>query len=99
MGIFHFRKQRNRRGRGMSPGGRRIRSRPDPLRRTTLRCEPLEQRRLLTASVGDFVWLDLDADGVQDTGEPGIDGVTVNLYASGGSTPIDSTTTAGGRRC
>ncbi len=28
------------------------------------------------ASIGDFVWLDSDADGVQDGGEVGLDGVT-----------------------
>ncbi len=33
-----------------------------------------------TASVGDFVWNDIDMDGIQDEGEPGIEGVTVNLY-------------------
>lgn len=32
------------------------------------------------ASLGDYVWSDLDRDGEQDTGEPGIEGVTVNLY-------------------
>ncbi|MGA1796971.1 MAG: SdrD B-like domain-containing protein [bacterium] len=32
------------------------------------------------AAIGDFVWEDTDADGIQDTGEPGISGVTVNLY-------------------
>jgi uncharacterized repeat protein (TIGR01451 family) len=31
------------------------------------------------ASVGDFVWDDLDQDGIQDGGEPGISGVTVQL--------------------
>ncbi len=29
------------------------------------------------ARIGDFVWLDLDRDGIQDPGEPGIPGVTV----------------------
>lgn len=29
---------------------------------------------------GDFVWNDLNGNGLQDAGEPGIDGVTVNLY-------------------
>ena len=37
----------------------------------------------------------LDADGIQDAGEAGIDGVTVNLYASDG-TFIATTITAGG---
>ncbi|MGB5687581.1 MAG: SdrD B-like domain-containing protein, partial [Candidatus Electrothrix sp.] len=31
-------------------------------------------------SIGDLIWNDLDGDGVHDTGEPGIDGVTVDLY-------------------
>jgi uncharacterized repeat protein (TIGR01451 family) len=31
------------------------------------------------ASVGDRVWVDLDADGVQEAGEPGINGVRVYL--------------------
>ena len=48
-----------------------------------------------SASLGDFVWNDLDADGVQDAGETGIDGVTVNLYSSNG-TLIGTTTTSGG---
>ena len=32
------------------------------------------------ASLGDRVWADYDNDGFQDPGEPGINGVTVNLY-------------------
>ena len=32
-----------------------------------------------TAAIGDFVWHDLNMDGIQDAGEPGIPGVTVNL--------------------
>ena len=32
-----------------------------------------------TGSIGDFVWLDLDSDGVQDGGEPGIPDVDVSL--------------------
>lgn len=45
------------------------------------------------ASLGDRVWEDLDHDGVQDAGEPGIAGVTVNLYASNGTTLLATTTT------
>jgi len=48
---------------------------------------------LTGASVGDRVWEDLDGDGVQDGGEPGIDGVTVTLYEADGTTVIDTTTT------
>ncbi len=36
----------------------------------------------LPASIGNFVWDDLNANGLQDTLEPGIPGVTVNLYNS-----------------
>jgi len=45
------------------------------------------------ASIGDLVWKDLDGDGLQDTGEPGFQGVTVELYTSthtlGGTTTTD----------
>ncbi|HHB90867.1 MAG TPA: hypothetical protein ENK60_06120, partial [Anaerolineae bacterium] len=50
---------------------------------------------VLYASLGDFVWEDLDADGVQDAGEPGLDGVTVELFKSDG-TSMGTTTTANG---
>lgn len=33
-----------------------------------------------TGSLGDWVWEDLNGNGIQDAGEPGIEGVTVNLY-------------------
>src|SRR6185436_10880373 len=33
--------------------------------------------------IGDFVWHDLDADGIQDPGEPGINGVPVTLLQNG----------------
>jgi len=32
-----------------------------------------------TSEIGDFVWLDLDANGLQDPGEPGIEGVCLIL--------------------
>ncbi len=34
-----------------------------------------------TASLGDYVWEDLNRDGQQQLGEPGIPGVLVSLYA------------------
>jgi subtilase family serine protease len=34
------------------------------------------------ASLGNFVWVDRNANGVQDSGEPGLAGVSVNLYDS-----------------
>ena len=44
-------------------------------------------------SIGDRVWLDLDADGHQDLGEAGINGLTVVLLDS--SSNVVSTTTTG----
>jgi hypothetical protein len=32
------------------------------------------------AAIGDFVWIDMNMNGIQDEGEPGKKGVTVNLY-------------------
>ena len=37
----------------------------------------------LPSSIGDFVWFDEDRDGVQDAGETGIPGVTVDLLDAG----------------
>ncbi len=47
-------------------------------------------------SIGNFVWNDLNGNGAQDGGEPGIDGVTVNLLNAAGDTQLDTTVTAGG---
>jgi len=46
-------------------------------------------------SIGDFVWHDLNADGVQDLGEPGIVGVVLQLFKeeNGIKTMIAMTTT------
>jgi hypothetical protein len=44
------------------------------------------------ASIGDFVWNDLDKDGIQDANEPGIEGVIVNLLNARGK-KIDTTIT------
>ncbi len=45
--------------------------------------------------LGNFVWYDLNANGTQDSGEPGVDGVKVTLYTSGGI-QVGTTTTSGG---
>lgn len=49
----------------------------------------------LQAEIGDRVWADLDEDGVQDPGEPGIDGVTVELYDGVGTLLATQTTRVG----
>ncbi|WP_424098361.1 choice-of-anchor E domain-containing protein [Moorena producens] len=45
-----------------------------------------------TASVGDKVWEDLNGDGIQDAGEPGIANALVNIYKSD-NTFVDATFT------
>lgn len=50
---------------------------------------------LATGSIGDFVWLDADGDGVQDAGETGIAGATVTLNGPTGSQ--SAVTDAGGK--
>lgn len=44
-------------------------------------------------SIGDRIWLDVDGDGVQDAGEQGLGGVTVNLLDSTGTVILATTTT------
>ena len=43
------------------------------------------------AAYGDFVWNDLDHDGIQDAGEPGLNGVRVELYRDNGDGVVDPT--------
>jgi hypothetical protein len=49
---------------------------------------------VIPASIGDFVWYDLDRDGLQDPGEPGVPGVIVTLY-NAANQPIGSAVTDG----
>jgi SdrD B-like domain len=46
-----------------------------------------------TVNLGDFVWVDANNNGRVDAGEPGIAGVTVNLYRSDGTTLVATTAT------
>ena len=45
---------------------------------------------LLSGAIGDTVWLDLNADGVQDADERGLAGVSVNLRFAGADGVLDS---------
>jgi hypothetical protein len=56
-----------------------------------LKADPITQ-----ASVGDRVWNDLNNNGIQDAGEPGVAGVTVTLYNSAGAPQGIRTTDAFG---
>ena len=47
-----------------------------------------------TASLGNFIWLDANKDGLQTAGETGVAGITVTLYNSAG-VAIKTTTTDG----
>lgn len=49
-----------------------------------------------TGIIGDYVWSDADSDGIQDPGEPGIGGVTVELIDNLGNLIATTTTTADG---
>ncbi|HEV3140318.1 MAG TPA: SdrD B-like domain-containing protein, partial [Vicinamibacterales bacterium] len=50
-----------------------------------------------TGTIGDFVWFDANGDGVQQSGEPGIGGVTLTLRsAADGSVLATTTSDAGG---
>ncbi|SPY38527.1 Serine-aspartate repeat-containing protein D precursor [Peptoniphilus harei] len=46
-------------------------------------------RLLKPSSIGDRVWLDEDANGIQDAGEKGVEGVTVKLLDKDGSPAKD----------
>ena len=57
-------------------------------------------RLTATGSVGDFVWLDLNNNGVWNTGEPGIEGVLVYIDSNGNGVydsgePSDTTDASG----
>ena len=68
---------------------------------------PIDPRPQANAEIGNYVWTDLNTNGLQDGGEPGRDGITVNLYrdTNGNGTPepggadgaaVSTTVTAGG---
>lgn len=46
--------------------------------------------------IGDFVWYDLDNDGIQDAGEPGIPNITVRLYDGSNNLLAETVTNASG---
>jgi protocatechuate 3,4-dioxygenase beta subunit len=54
---------------------------------------PTPTRTPTPVNVGNFVWHDLDGDGIQDAGEPGVAGVTVQLWNSTKTQLIDSAVT------
>ncbi|MBX2998999.1 MAG: DNRLRE domain-containing protein [Caldilineaceae bacterium] len=79
-----------------------IHASPSKLGSNTIYAEP----GVCPGEIGDFVWHDLNGDGVQDAGEPGINGVQVRLYRDNGDgifnaaqdTLVGTQTTSGGGR-
>ena len=51
---------------------------------------------LVTGEIGDRVWKDLDGNGIQDAGEPGVSGVLVTLTDCAGNEIAQQTTAADG---
>ncbi|MES2159525.1 MAG: SdrD B-like domain-containing protein, partial [Pseudomonadota bacterium] len=49
------------------------------------------------ASIGDTVWEDVNYNGVKDSGEKGVDGVTVKLYDTAGTLKATTVTHDGGQ--
>lgn len=43
------------------------------------------------SNLGDFVWHDLNGNGFQDVGEPGIPGVTIRVWNDDGDNSFDPT--------
>jgi hypothetical protein len=58
-----------------------------------IRMEPFQQEGIL---LGNRVWLDKNADGVQSPEEPGVGGVCVNLYDEGGELVQETNTDSNG---
>lgn len=59
----------------------------------TLTPSPTVTPMPLKANLGDFVWRDNNKNGIQDDGEPGLAGVTVELYTESGTEPLSSVET------
>ncbi|MDX1926069.1 MAG: SdrD B-like domain-containing protein [Pirellulaceae bacterium] len=56
------------------------------LRQRLRRVETLESRTLMAVSIGDYVWNDVNFDGIQNEGpSEGVNGVQVTLFSSTGS--------------
>ncbi len=73
---------------------------PGPVEPGGLILPPTPSNEVLTAlgaSIGDFVWADLDGDTVQDVGEPGLAEVQVCATPTGGGAAVCTTTDALGK--
>ncbi len=66
---------------------------PRSLQLTFIPPFPTATRTPTPINIGNFVWDDLDQDGRQDAGEPGLSGVTVQLWNSTKTALLDSSVT------
>ena len=73
---------------------RRCPSPPGSSRPAPALIEALEPRLLLSGSIEGTVWHDLNADGLRDGGEAGLNGWTVELVDAATMTVVDTQTTA-----
>ncbi len=60
-----------------------------------IRPPPTPTRTPTPINVGDFVWHDLNGDGFQDSGEPGVGGVVVQLWSAAKDQLLDQDSTDG----
>jgi uncharacterized repeat protein (TIGR01451 family) len=81
-------------GRGSVPGTGAVAIRLGPTQSANVGVEI--PASAAAVSVGDYVWADTNRDGQQDAGEPGIPGVTVQLYGSDGFIQQETVTDADG---
>lgn len=51
---------------------------------------------IVLMTVGDFVWEDVNKNGIQDNGEPGIEGINLTLYDQAGNLVNTTSTNANG---
>jgi hypothetical protein len=56
-----------------------------------------EEEVVTLGTVGDTVWLDKNGNGTRDAGEPGMEGVTVNLFTAEGVFVMADTTDGNGK--
>lgn len=55
----------------------------------------VKKPEVIKGRLGDYVWFDINSNGLQDAGEPGVGNITVQLLDAAGTTVIDTTTTDG----
>ncbi len=85
----------NRHTQTTRPSFNRLPSRHRALRQRLRGVESLEPRMLMAVSIGDYVWNDLNFDGVQnESPSDGVNGVVVSLYTSSGTLVGSPTQTA-----